>query len=81
MMAIASFVYGFYFLGRALIYGAPVQGWASLIVSLYFIGGIIIIILGVIGIYLSKTFNETKKRPLYIVSQTTFTDEKKRADN
>jgi len=81
MMAVAAFVYGFYFLGRALIYGTPVQGWASLIVSLYFIGGIIIIILGVIGIYLGKTFNETKKRPLYIISQTTFTDGKKRPDN
>ena len=47
-------------------------GHASLIVSIYFIGGIIIAILGMLGIYLGKTFDETKKRPLYIVMHTTF---------
>ncbi|WP_206954310.1 glycosyltransferase family 2 protein [Trinickia acidisoli] len=67
LMAATSFCYGAYFLGHALIYGSPVPGWNSLIVSLYFIGGIIISILGIIGIYLGKTFDESKKRPLYIV--------------
>jgi dolichol-phosphate mannosyltransferase len=37
-------------------------------------GGIIVSILGIIGIYLGKTFAETKKRPLYIVAKTTFPD-------
>lgn len=41
-------------------------------VSLYFIGGIIIGILGIIGIYLGKTFDEVKKRPLCILAETTF---------
>jgi len=53
---------------RALRYGSPVMGWSSLVVSLYFLGGIIISILGVIGVYLGKTFEETKRRPLYIVA-------------
>ena len=75
LMALCSFCYGAYILGRALLYGSPVPGWNSLIVSLYFIGGIIIAILGVIGIYLGKTFDESKKRPLYIVRQSTFDDE------
>lgn len=74
LMAIASFSYGAYFLGRALLYGTEVQGWTSLIVSLFFIGGIIISILGVIGIYLGKTFDEAKGRPLYIVRRVTFDD-------
>jgi dolichol-phosphate mannosyltransferase len=43
-------------------------------VSLYFIGGIIISILGIIGIYLGKTFDESKKRPLYVVRRATFDD-------
>ena len=60
------------FLVRALFYGSPIPGWSSLIVSLYFIGGIIIGILGILGIYLGKTFDESKKRPLYIVRQATF---------
>ena len=50
------------------------MGWPSLIVSIYFIGGVIISILGVIGIYLGKTFDETKKRPLYIVREITFSE-------
>ena len=47
-------------------------GWSSLIVSVYFIGGIIIAILGVLGIYLGKTYDETKRRPLYVINHTTF---------
>jgi len=48
-----------------------VMGWPSLIVSIYFIGGIIISILGVIGIYLRKTLDEARKRPLYVIRNTT----------
>ncbi len=71
-MAFFSFCYGAYILGRALIYGSPIPGWNSLIVSLYFIGGIIIAILGILGIYLGKAFDESKKRPLYIIRRATF---------
>lgn len=67
LMALVAFFYGTYFLWHALFYGSAVPGWNSLIVSLFFIGGIIISTLGIIGIYLGKTFDETKRRPLYIV--------------
>lgn len=66
-----AFIFGFYVVCRALIYGKTVLGWSSLIASIYFIGGIIIAYLGVLGVYLGKTFDETKKRPLYIVRETT----------
>ncbi|TXT25931.1 MAG: family 2 glycosyl transferase [Gallionellaceae bacterium] len=69
-MAFMAFCYGMYVLLRAALYSVPVQGWSSLIVSLYFIGGIIIAILGIMGIYLGKAFDESKKRPLYIVNRT-----------
>ena len=49
-----------------------VPGWASVMVSLYLIGGLIIANLGVIGYYIGKTFDETKRRPLYVVENTTF---------
>lgn len=75
LMAFLSFCYGAYILGNALIHGSPVPGWNSLIVSLYFIGGIIITILGIIGIYLGKTFDESKKRPLYIIREMTFPEQ------
>jgi dolichol-phosphate mannosyltransferase len=72
LMAFFSFFYGAYILGTAFLHSSPIPGWSSLIVSLYFIGGIIIGILGILGIYLGKTFDESKKRPLYIIGRTTF---------
>jgi len=49
-----------------------VPGWASVMVSLYLIGGLIIANLGIIGYYIGKTFDETKRRPLYVIENTTF---------
>ncbi len=72
VMSMLSFAAGLYILLSAALYGSPVVGWPSLMVSVYFIGGIIISILGVLGIYLGKTFDEAKKRPLYIVMSATF---------
>jgi glycosyltransferase involved in cell wall biosynthesis len=72
LLALIAFFYGLYILVRALLHGTTVVGWASLIVSIYFIGGIIIALLGVIGIYLGKTYDETKRRPLYIVNESTY---------
>jgi len=72
LTSLFEFGYGVYILLLYVFYGSPVQGWSSMIASLYFIGGIIISILGIIGIYLGKTFDEAKKRPLYIVANTTF---------
>lgn len=69
-LAFLSVAYGSYIIYRAVTTGSPVLGWSSLIVSLYFLGGIIIAILGILGIYLGKTFDETKKRPLYVISKT-----------
>ncbi len=71
-MAGFAFLFGIYILLHALLYGSPIMGWSSLFVSLYFIGGIIIAILGILGIYLGKAFDESKKRPLYIVRRSTF---------
>jgi len=69
LMAFCSFMFGGYIFYRAIFFGFKVVGWGSLMVSLFFIGGLIIFNLGIIGIYLGKTFDEAKKRPLYIVSK------------
>lgn len=69
-----AFAYGGYIVYRALAHDASIMGWSSLIVSLYFLGGIIISILGILGVYLGKAFDETKQRPLYIISHATFDD-------
>ena len=77
IIATFAFLYGIYILLRALLYGFPVTGWGSLIVSIYFIGGVIIAILGILGIYLGKTYDETKKRPLYVIHHSTFNERTK----
>ncbi|MCU0422367.1 MAG: glycosyltransferase family 2 protein [Bacteroidia bacterium] len=49
-----------------------VSGFASLIISIWFLSGLIIFILGIIGLYIGKTFDGIKNRPLYIVDKKTF---------
>jgi putative glycosyltransferase len=66
MFSFASFVLGLFVIAEKLIYHSAV-GWASLMVSIWFMGGIIVLCLGVIGIYISRIFIETKNRPYVIV--------------
>ncbi len=49
--------------------GELTLGWASLIVSLYFIGGLIMLSLGVIGEYIGKIYIESKRRPMYVIEK------------
>ena len=67
LTAIAAMVYGGILLGRTLIYGVDVPGYASIMVALLLIGGLQLIVLGVIGEYLGRLYEESRKRPLYIV--------------
>ncbi|MDD3392859.1 MAG: glycosyltransferase family 2 protein [Bacilli bacterium] len=55
---------------RTAIYGDPTSGWPSLVCILFFVSGIQLFCLGIIGQYLSKTYLETKKRPIYIIKET-----------
>jgi dolichol-phosphate mannosyltransferase len=73
LIALLAVVYGLYIFTKALFFNIPVPGWSSLIVSLYFLGGIIIFNLGILGIYLGKVFDEIKARPLYLVRNCTST--------
>lgn len=54
---------------RRVIFGDPVQGWASNMCVILFVGGVQLFCLGVMGQYIGKTYVETKKRPHYIVSE------------
>ena len=55
---------------RTLIFGDPVSGWPSLVCIILFLSGVQLFFMGVIGQYLSKTYLETKNRPIYIVKET-----------
>jgi len=56
---------------RAIFLGRTVAGWTSLIVSIWFLSGLIIAIVGIVGIYVGRTFAEVKRRPIYVVERTT----------
>ncbi len=65
-VSFVSFAFGLIVIVEKLVHGSA-AGWASLIVSIWFIGGVIIFCLGVIGVYISRIFTETKNRPYVIV--------------
>lgn len=71
LMSFLSLIYGIYILAFSWLNGVTVPGWTSIIVSLYLIGGVIIFNLGIIGVYVGKSFDESKKRPLYIIGKRT----------
>jgi dolichol-phosphate mannosyltransferase len=60
-------LYGCYVIFIFAFTDRAIQGWASITASVLFIGGIQLIMLGIIGEYLGKTFIENKKRPTYII--------------
>ena len=59
---------------RKLIFGDPVAGWASTVCIILFIGGIQLLCMGIIGQYLAKTDMEVKKRPHYIIAESSDPD-------
>ncbi len=54
----------------SLYFGHPISGWASMIVTIAFFGGLQLLILGIIGMYLGKLFMQTKQRPHYIIKES-----------
>ena len=69
MVTIISFIVGIVFLVRYCLGEIEVLGFTSLIISLWLLGGIIISLIGVVGIYLGKLFEKAKDRPTFIVNQ------------
>jgi glycosyltransferase involved in cell wall biosynthesis len=69
-VAIGGFVYGIYLIIKTMVFGVDSPGYASIMVVLLFMSGLILLCLGVIGEYLSRIFIEIKARPLYIVMET-----------
>ena len=61
---------------RTLIFGDPTSGWPSMVCIVMMIGGIQLLCIGILGQYLSKTYLETKHRPIYIEKETNIPSEK-----
>ncbi|MDR2426860.1 MAG: glycosyltransferase family 2 protein [Endomicrobium sp.] len=69
IIAFISFLYGGYIVLRTIIHGVDMPGYASIFIAVLFFGGVQLICLGVIGEYLGRILEETRNRPLYIVSE------------
>jgi glycosyltransferase involved in cell wall biosynthesis len=69
IVALLSVAFGVQVIVKTLLFGNPVAGYPSLLTIMLFLGGIQLMTLGVIGEYLGRIFNETKRRPLYLVER------------
>jgi len=69
IMAAISLICGLILVGRYIFFSKPLAGWTSVMVSIYLIGGLLFLNLGIIGVYIGRIFDETKNRPLYLVKE------------
>ena len=69
-IAMASMGFAFWLILRYFFYHTPTEGWTSLMVSMFFMFGLLFAVIGIVGLYIGKIFDEVKQRPLYIIGET-----------
>jgi dolichol-phosphate mannosyltransferase len=69
LLAFLGFVYAFFIVFNRLFFSVPVEGWASLMVALLVVSGTQLVFLGILGEYLWRNFDETRKRPAFIIDR------------
>lgn len=74
VISLLSICYMIYIVCKTLIFGEPIQGFPTIICTILFLGGCQLLALGIIGEYIGKIYNESKRRPPYIVSEESFSD-------
>lgn len=75
----AAFLIVCFLVIRYLIFHDPVQGWTTLMCTIFFIGGVQLMCVGILGQYLARTYMEVKRRPVYILKENS--DEKQKENN
>ena len=70
IFCLISFIMILFIIAKTLMFGDPVSGWPSLVCIIFMVSGIQLFCMGIMGQYLSKTYLETKNRPIYIVKET-----------
>ena len=68
-VSVLGFLYAFFLIFRRLVYQVPVQGWTSTMVAVVTLAGLQLVMLGVVAEYLWRTFDESRKRPSFIVRE------------
>lgn len=74
LMTVISFFAILFIVFRKLIFGDPVDGWASIVCIVMFVGGVQLFCMGIMGQYIAKTYLEVKKRPHYIIAESNRND-------
>ena len=69
LISFFAFVYLIFILVKTLIFGDPVAGFPTLISVILFLGGVLLLCVGILGEYIARMYNETKRRPGYIVRE------------
>lgn len=69
ILALISIVYGFWIIAKTMIWGIDLPGFATITVAVFFLGGIQLISIGILGEYLARVFTEVKGRPGFIVAE------------
>lgn len=69
LFCLVSFIAILIIVVKTLVFGDPVGGWPSMVCIIFFVSGIQLFCVGIIGAYLSKTYLETKHRPIYIIKE------------
>ncbi len=70
LTALVAFLYGTVVIAKTLMHGEPVRGYPSLMSVVLFLGGVQLVALGIIGEYLGRMYEETKRRPLYLIGDS-----------
>ena len=81
LLSLASLLFALWLVIRYFLFHVTVEGWTSTMVSLFFLSGLLFANIGVLGLYLGKVFDESKRRPLYFVKERLNLDPMARADD
>lgn len=81
LISIATFTAVLYLIIQKLLFEKPLDGWSSIMISIWGLAGIVILFIGIIGLYISKIFSEVKQRPYTIVKNIIDMSEEKDRNN
>jgi dolichol-phosphate mannosyltransferase len=71
-LSVMAFIFYIAYVLYSVYYGHVISGWASVITTVVFFGGLNLVVLGIIGVYIGKLFMQSKGRPNYLISSTNY---------